>query len=665
MPCQAARNSTLMPAAKSFNLKVTGIMKKLFYSLAVLAAVTACNKEIEQQPAPVVGEGVDFIATFEDADTRVYLGEDYFYRWEAGDPVSVFTGSNHDQYKAATGDVVETTLEYVSTTATLGSTLSENYAVYPYNAANTIENGVISTTLPAEQTYNPAVPTGINNAIMVSQASGTEFVFKNSCALVKVNLKVAADFSAQHSVRAIRVLSKDHALSGPVSVNVAGGDYAAKVDGTSSSSSKYVRLTGCESAGLLDTESVLTFYLAIPAGTYAAGDLTVFVATTSASSTSFHQSFNLTKQYTVNRSQYIEVTATIGKGYDWFEENDDEVIIKEDVVLVDKAIMCDEDNLLRQNFRGHDSYDKVFDIPSGDFSITGAQLVESGDASEGPSGPTITFKKTDAEVFIVNTFTTTTSGYDTTKDNPNTVTVSNLTITGELQANCMGIYVNDRAIASGGWGTEYNQGAFHTVWNDVNVLDCQIIPFNSNDKKLGAAVCVYGKAELNNCTVKGTVKSSYVDTHYPEYSDFPYYDMAATNSSHTYINGGEIGSIFGWEQSKFTLFGGAKIGTLYTIGISTGSYGPVVVKDAVVDELIMDPSGTYEPMLTISADAEVGTLTFLDNMKKDETEADLFNEAYWKNVVVDPSADIEKVVVGEEEMTLSEFILKYSIKATL
>ena len=639
-------------------------MKKLFYSLAVLAAVTACNKEIEEQPTPVVGEGVDFVATFEDAETRVYLGEDYFYRWEAGDLVSVFTGSNHDQYKAATGDVVETTLEYVSTTATLGSTLSENYAVYPYNAANTIENGVISTTLPAEQTYNPAVPTGINNAIMVSKASGTEFVFKNSCALVKVNLKVAEDFSALHSVKSIRVLSKSRNLSGPVSVNVAGGDYTAKVD-EASSSSRSVRLIGCETAGVLSTEEVLTFYLAIPAGTYAASDLTVFVTTSSASSTSFNQSFNLTKQYTVNRSQYIEITATMGKDYDWFEENDDEVIIKEDVELVDKAIMCDEENLIRQNFRGHDSYDKVFDIPSGDFSITGAQLVESGDASEGPTGPTITFKKTDAEVFIINTFTTTTSGFDSTKDNPNTVTLSNLTITGELQSNCMGIYVNNKSVGQGGWGTEYDQGAFHTVWNDVNVLDCEIIPFNTIDKKLGAAVCVYGKAELNNCTVKGTIKSPYVDTHYPEYTDYGYWDMAATNSSHTYINGGEIGSIFGWEQSKFTLFGGAKIGTLYTIGISASSYGPVVVKDAVVDELIMDPSGTYEPMLTISADAEVGTLTFLDNMKNAETEADLFNEAYWKNVVVDPSADIEKVVVGEDEMTLSEFISKYSIKATL
>ena len=622
-------------------------MKKLFYSLAVLAAVTACNKEIEQQPAPVVGEGVDFIATFEDADTRVYLGEDYFYRWEAGDLVSVFTDSNHDKYKAATGDVVETTLEYVSTTATLGSTLSENYAVYPYNAANTIENGVISTTLPAEQTYNPAVPTGINNAIMVSKASGTEFVFKNSCALVKVNLKVAADFSAQHSVRAIRVLSKDHALSGPVSVNVAGGDYAAKVDGTSSSSSKYVRLTGCESAGLLDTESVLTFYLAIPAGTYAAGDLTVFVATTSASSTSFNQSFNLTKQYTVNRSQYIEVTATMGKGYDWFEENDDEVIIKEDVILVDKAIMCDEDNLLRQNFRGHDSYDKVFDIPSGDFSITGAQLVESGDASEGPSGPTITFKKTDAEVFIVNTFTTTTSGLSSTTD-VNTVTVSNLTITGELQANCMGIYVNDK----GDWGPGYSQSTFHTVWNDVNVLDCKIIPFNSNDKKLGAAVCVYGKAELNNCTVKGTEKSPYVDTHYPEYSDFPYYDMACTNKSHTIVTGGEIGSIFGWEQAKFTFGGGAVIGSLYTIGISASNLGPVIVNDATVGELTMDPAGNYAPYLTLSTSAKVGTLTFVDDDYV----------GYWGKVKILTGASVDKVVLeGVGEYTLAEFISTYNI----
>ena len=630
-------------------------MKKLFYSLAVLAAVTACNKEIEEQSVPVVGEGVDFVATFEDAETRVYLGEDYFYRWEADDPVSVFTGSNHAQYKAATGDVVETTLEYVSTTAALGSALSENYALYPYDAAATINDGVISTTLPAEQTYDNAVPTGINNAIMVSQASGTEFVFKNSCALVKVNLKVSEDFSAQHSVKAIRVISKDHVLSGPVSVNVAGGDYTAKVDGASSST--YVRLTGCESAGVLGTESVKTFYLAIPAGTYAAGDLTVSVATTSASSTSFNQSFNLTKQYTVNRSQYIEVTATIGKGYNWFEEKDDEVIIKEDVVLVDKAIMCDSDNLSRQNFQGHDSYDKVFDIPSGDFSITGAQLVESGEATEGPTGPTITFKKTDAEVFIVNTFTTTTSGYDTTKDNPNTVTVSNLTITGELQANCMGIYVNDKAIASGGWGTEYNQGAFHTVWNDVNVLDCQIIPFNSNDKKLGAAVCVYGKAELNNCTVKGTVKSPYVDTHYPEYSDFPYYDIAATNSSHTIVTGGEIGSIFGWEQSKFTFGGGAVIGSLYTIGISTSDFGTVVVNDATVGELTMNPYyGAYAPQLTLSASSKVGTLTFND------TKGELYDSSYWSGVKILTGATVDKVVLeGVGEFTLAGFISTYNI----
>lgn len=656
MPCQAARNSTLMPEAKSFNLKVTGIMKKLFYSLAVLAAVTACNKEIEQQPAPVVGEGVDFIATFEGADTRVYLGDDYFYRWEAGDPVSVFTGSNHDQYKAASGDVVETTLEYVSTTATLGSTLSENYAVYPYNAANTIENGVISTTLPAEQTYNPAVPTGINNAIMVSKASGTEFVFKNSCALVKVNLKIAEDFVGLHSVKSIRVSSKKHPLSGAATINVAGGDYTAKVKATPKATEGAVTLIGCEAAGKLQNESAMTFYLAIPAGAYEAGDLSISVLT-STSSVPFNETFTLKNNYTVNRSQYIEVSATMAKGYEWFEQKDDEIIIKDNVVLVNKAIMNHTENLIKQGFDDQGSIETIFDVPDHPMVIRGEDLYGEG-AVEGQDGrPTITFTTTDDEAFIMNTFTSLTSGLS--NGTPHQITLENLRMTGEFRTNTAGIYVTDK------WNEgdlKYHQAYFNSLWTNVDIADCEILPYTVNDQvQIGAALCVYGTAIFNDCNfygVKWSDKAQNVE-------GVDLYDVACPNLTKVTINGGKTSSIYGWEQSQVTFDNNVEVDLAYTINISAKPEWRWTVKKAVVKTFVVDPHTTWNPNVLITADAKIETLKFLDDFKSSETEEALFDKGYWASVAVNPSADIEKVVVGEDEMTLSEFISKYSIKATL
>lgn len=166
------------------------------------------------------------------------------------------------------------------------------------------------------------------------------------------------------------------------------------------------------------------------------------------------------------------------------------------------------------------------------------------------------------------------------------------------------------------------------------------------DKNLGCAVVVYGKAELNNCVLKGSTQSDYIASHYPEYADFPIYDMACTNSSHTYINGGEVGTIFGWEQAKYTIGGGAKIGKLYTIGVSANNLSHVEVNDATVDHLIFDPSGKYDPSVTLNAGAVVKVLEFV-------------GVDVWSAVVINDGATVEKVVVDGEEMTLEQFIAQY------
>ena len=217
--------------------------------------------------------------------------------------------------------------------------------------------------------------------------------------------------------------------------------------------------------------------------------------------------------------------------------------------------------------------------------------------------------------------------------------MSNLTITGELRTTCMGIYVDPR-----NWkpANTYDQSKFHTVLNKVNITDCKVIPFNSIDKKIGAAVCVFGIAELNDCKLTGTTESDFVKEAFPGVEFNGYYDMACTNTSHTYINGGEVGSIYGWEQSKFTFSNGAKIGKLYTIGVSASNLSSVVVNDATVDQLIMDPSGSYNPQLTLNNGAVVNTLEFI-------------GVTNWTKVTINEGATVGKVIVDGVEMTLEAF----------
>lgn len=614
-------------------------MKKTLLFTVVVALLCCGCDDSTNEPMPQEANS-KFLATFENSVSRVYMGEDNFYRWESGDEVSVFTGDySHRKYAATTGDVVTTGLEYVCTVSESDVALPNyNYAIFPFEDVNALESGVINSTIAAQQSYRQ---NGLNAAIMVSraQASSSDFVFKNSCALVKVNVKIAKDFSKLHSVKSITLTSKSNKLAGPVSVDVASGDYTAKIDASDENASSSVTLTGCEDAGLLDSDSYLTYYLAIPAGTYPAGDLTISVVTNSASAP-FNASATLAKEHKVARSQYIELSTTIASDYQWVVpgENQNEVIIKDNVTLSDKAIMSQTEILARSGWEKVDTYGNVFDIPSGDLTITGADLVDAGVADEGPNGPTITFETTDHDVFIFNTLTTTTSGLKSTTD-VNTVTMSNLTITGELLTTSMGIYVDSK------W-SGYDQKKFHTVFNEVNFIDCKLMISNANDKNLGCAVVVYGEAELNNCVLKGSTPSDYIAIYYPEYVDFPIYDMACTNGSHTYINGGEVGTIFGWEQAKFTIGGGAKIGKLYTIGVSASNLSHVEVNDATIDHLIFDPSGNYDPSVTLNAGAAVKVLEFV-------------GVDVWTRVVINNGATVEKVVVDGEEMTLEQFVAQY------
>ena len=596
--------------------------------------------QMKESDSPVNGEGKTFTAKFE--GSKVYMGEDYYYRWQKDDLVSVFTDTSHDQYRAVTDDVTETDLEFVSTTAALKTTLDKSYAVYPYNAANALEDGVVYTEIAAEQTYSP---NGLGNAIMVSETSGSEFVFKNACALVKVNLTIAEDFTNLHAVKSIRVSSKSKVISGAATINVAGGDYAAKMVTQTLTTESSVTLVGCQEAGMLQADKALTFYLAIPAGTYEAGDLTVSVLTDTESAP-FNQAFNLTKSYTVNRSQYIEVTATIAKDYKWFTGTKEEVIIKENVTLVDKAIMTYDANFILQGFYDQGLIETIFDVPDHDMTITGWDLVNEGYAQTAENGPVITFKKAEAD-YIMNSFTTTNSGVKNLT--PNKITVKALTITGELRTTTMGIWVNTQTAPTLPAGyTSHDQSAFNTTFENVNVVDCVIPMYTDN---YGGALCAFGTANIINCTIKGTTPCSIVAES--DYENI--YDLCITNNTKTTISGSEVGKILTWEHLALTINNKSVVDYINCGTNSVSAATKIVIDDAEVKEFDCTRTTTgnlpkYGTKITVTSTGKIGTL---------KLSSLIAGTSYSYHFTVEEGAVIERVVFDGVEMTWEAFKAAY------
>lgn len=123
--------------------------------------------------------------------------------------------------------------------------------------------------------------------------------------------------------------------------------------------------------------------------------------------------------------------------------------------------------------------------------------------------------------------------------NGSKVTVNNLTFGGTMSALMLGHYQN----------STYNN--YNTELNKVNVIDAKVVSFSAN---VSPAVCVYGKATLNNCQITGTTLSE-LDTD----PMWPVYDLVCVNYSTTTINGGKIGSIYTWNQAALIIENSAEV----------------------------------------------------------------------------------------------------------
>jgi|GEM_PF-2362546 len=666
-------------------------MKRFFLCIVAMAAMfVGCEndpsgvKEALNEP--------EFSATFDAEDTRVYLGDDNYYRWEAGDQVSVFAFDDRNRlYEAEDSDVILTDLLFVSkpdapTGSITPSEWNRHYAVFPYSTKNHLAfvNGAfysVVAQLEAEQIHDASKP-NLNYAIMTSTIPSMDkvFHFKNSCALIKVNVRTTADWNDEFYLNSIKVESKSNYLAGTVVVDAGNDDFTAKVV-EDNNATKSITLSGCEEVGKM-TPEYKTFIIAIPAGTYAADDLTLSF---DCSRDAFDCSVTVPTGYEVARSKYMEFNVTLDLNFDgtfdWYEELTEgtkETIVIKSPMKINKALIADIENLKWQGFPYQYDFDYIFEVPAREvteFVVNGHGLKHYDPSASNVKGNKITFYTEDRgegefPVFVVNNFTTLSSGI--AEATPAKVTVNNLVIAGKLRTTTMGIYVLGTSIAvdkdtypNYSWptgalkGEHSDQTQFDTEWNEVTVVGNKIIPYLGKGADvpgktgLGTAVACYGKAVLNKCTVTGTVGAEEIELR-EDLQGIPLYDLAAVNGSRVTINGGEVGKIYGWAQSHFTFTGGANIDLIDWHGIYIKNYdNSITVEDATVGTInaignsSYSANNAYASKIVIKANSTVDTLQFGEPFTN------------FSRVTIEEGATVNKVIVAGVEMTLADFKANY------
>ena len=168
-------------------------MKKyLSFILPLALFVSGCSQEESLNKQTESLDGRTFTASFEEGKSRTYLEEEKYLRWTADDRISIFDGNTYNQQYKFDGETGANAGSFtpISKYAT-GNALPKNYAVYPYAEGTSIkESGVMTVTLPAEQTYaENSFGLGANTMVAVTEDTDDTFLkFKNVGGYLKLQL---------------------------------------------------------------------------------------------------------------------------------------------------------------------------------------------------------------------------------------------------------------------------------------------------------------------------------------------------------------------------------------------------------------------------------------------------------------------------------------------
>ena len=171
-----------------------------FTILATIIAFVGCSQYSEKLDIIIstpTNNPNEFYASMPECDTRTYVEDNKYLRWNAGDEITVFAGNSyngHWQFAGEDGANSGKFNEINEGGFITGSPLdlTANYAIYPYDENITIsEAGVVSLTLPAVQAYNHTYANsfgvGANTMMAVTQNTTDNFLaFKNICGYLKL-----------------------------------------------------------------------------------------------------------------------------------------------------------------------------------------------------------------------------------------------------------------------------------------------------------------------------------------------------------------------------------------------------------------------------------------------------------------------------------------------
>ena len=160
-------------------------MKKgLFLHSVIGLLAVSCSVQDLDIPSAAPSEDDVFYASLEstsEPDTRVYIDENIKILWDEGDLISIFNKTTLNQKFMFAGETGDNSgfFNRVSAPSGTGSPLGYVCAVYPYQSATSMSSsGVLSLTLPAEQSYREDT-FGLGANTMVSATETNTLSFKN------------------------------------------------------------------------------------------------------------------------------------------------------------------------------------------------------------------------------------------------------------------------------------------------------------------------------------------------------------------------------------------------------------------------------------------------------------------------------------------------------
>ncbi len=253
---------------------------KRFAILAAVVALIGCTQNdegLDNITTTPEKSQTEFYASMPECDTRTYVEDNRYLRWNAGDEITVFAGNSYNSHWQFAGDDGTNSGKFNEINEAgfvTGSPLdlTANYAIYPYDENITIsEAGAVSLTLPAVQEYNHAYANsfgaGANTMMAVTKNTSDNFLaFKNLCGYLKLKL-----YGNDVTVKSITVKGNNgEKIAGPATVSMAYGSEPTITMGDDATDT--ITVDCGEGVSLSnDAANPTTFWVVIPEITFEGG----------------------------------------------------------------------------------------------------------------------------------------------------------------------------------------------------------------------------------------------------------------------------------------------------------------------------------------------------------------------------------------------------------